>query len=104
MGLAEDLVATYFARDDLTLGLAAGAREVVDGGYAREPARTWVVDGSTARAEVLFGPFRSMVRFDTVLLFRGDELLDRVALAGVMQLVPGTVHSQEYQAGVATVG
>ena len=104
MGLAEDLVATYFARDDFALGLANAGAELVDSGYRREPARAWVCDGATARAEVLFGPFRSMVRFDTVLLFRGDELLDRVALAGVMQLVPGTVHSQEYQAGVATVG
>lgn len=104
MDLAEDIVATYFARTDLVVGLALGDTELAAAGYQREPARQWSVDGATARTEVLFGPFRALVRFDTVVLYRDGEELDRVRLAGMMQLIPGTVHSQEYSAGVATVG
>lgn len=86
MALAELLIRSTLGRSDapasLQLALFRSGAEVGTQGYSRfDVAKgSWRVDGSKASVEAKFGPFLTRTSFDTLVLFDGRTMVDRIEI------------------------
>jgi hypothetical protein len=98
MGLADASLGAWLGLrppGQISIGLALGNTELSSSsGYRRLAVAGWEVETNSVRGEVAFGPFTEPVRFDTVVIYEDDTVIQMLSLPGVASLVAGFEHVQ----------